>query len=149
MKSLGLSLKKANNCMESVQIRRFFWFVFSCIQTEYGDLLRKFPYSVHIQENTDQKNSVFGHFSRSEQIKSFSEDTWYNSIQSSGKRKHFQLVFEDIQGKLSKAPCQFTCKTNKNHHATKITTPKLNTTYPMTFKYQTYLKRLFKSLCSA
>ena len=24
------------------------------------------PYSVRIQENTDQKNSVFGHFSRSE-----------------------------------------------------------------------------------
>ena len=28
---------------------------FSCVQTEYGDLLRKSPYSVRIQENTDQK----------------------------------------------------------------------------------------------
>ena len=34
----------------------FFWSVFSCIRTEYGDLLRKSPYSVRIQENTDQKN---------------------------------------------------------------------------------------------
>ena len=25
---------------------KFFWPVFSCIQTKYGDLLRKFPYSV-------------------------------------------------------------------------------------------------------
>ena len=41
--------------MKSVQIRSFFWSVFSCIRTEYGDLLRKSPYSVRIQENTDQK----------------------------------------------------------------------------------------------
>ena len=41
--------------MKSVQIRSFFWSVFSCIWTEYGALLRKFPYSVQIQENTDQK----------------------------------------------------------------------------------------------
>ena len=41
--------------MKSVQIRSFFGSVFSCIRTEYGDLLRKSPYSVRIQENTDQK----------------------------------------------------------------------------------------------
>ena len=35
-----------------------FWSVFSCIQTEYGDFLRKSPYSVRIQENTDQKQFV-------------------------------------------------------------------------------------------
>ena len=29
-------------------------------------ILRISPYSVRMQENTDQKNSVFGHFSRSE-----------------------------------------------------------------------------------
>ena len=33
----------------------FFWSLFACIQTEYGDLLRKSSYSVGIQENTDQK----------------------------------------------------------------------------------------------
>ena len=37
-------------CVKSVQIR---------------SLRSKFPYSVRIQENMDQKNSVFGHFSRS------------------------------------------------------------------------------------
>ena len=41
--------------VKSVQIRSFIWSVFSCIRTEYGDLLRKSPCSVRIQENTDQK----------------------------------------------------------------------------------------------
>ena len=31
------------------------WSVFSCIRTEFGDLLRQSLYSVRIQENTDQK----------------------------------------------------------------------------------------------
>ena len=44
----------------------FFWSVFSCIQTEYGDLTRKSPYSVQIQENMDQKKLSIGHFSRSD-----------------------------------------------------------------------------------
>ena len=38
-----------------VQIRSFSWSVFSCIQTEYGDLLYKSPYSVRMHEHTDQK----------------------------------------------------------------------------------------------
>ena len=37
-------------CVKSVQIRNYFWSVFSCIRTEYGDL---------------RSNSVFGHCSRS------------------------------------------------------------------------------------
>ena len=49
-------------CVKSVQIRKNFWSVFSCIQTEYIDLRSKSPYSVWIQGNTDQKYSVFGHF---------------------------------------------------------------------------------------
>ena len=38
-----------------IGVRSFFWSVFFYIRTEYGDLLRKFPYSVRIQENMDQK----------------------------------------------------------------------------------------------
>ena len=52
--------------VKSVQIRSFFWSVFSRIRTEYGKILRISPYSVRIQENTDQKKLVFGHFSRSD-----------------------------------------------------------------------------------
>ena len=39
------------HCLKSVQIWSFFWCVFSRIRTEYGDLNRKAPYSVRIQEN--------------------------------------------------------------------------------------------------
>ena len=44
------------HCVKSNQIRSLFWSIFSCIQTEYGDLLRIYPYSVQVQENTDQEN---------------------------------------------------------------------------------------------
>ena len=37
-------------------MQSFFWSVFSCIRTEYGDLWSKSLYSVRIWENTDQKN---------------------------------------------------------------------------------------------
>ena len=43
----------------------FSWSVFYCSWTEYVGLLRKSPYSVQMQENTDQKNSIFGQFLRS------------------------------------------------------------------------------------
>ena len=43
------------HCVKSVQIRNYFWFVFSCILTEYGEYRK-------IQART---NFVFGHFSRS------------------------------------------------------------------------------------
>ena len=38
-----------------VQIRSYFWSVFSCIRTEYGEILHISPYSVRIKENTDLK----------------------------------------------------------------------------------------------
>ena len=40
---------------KSVQIRSFFWSVFSRIWTEYGEILRISPYSVRMRENTVQK----------------------------------------------------------------------------------------------
>ena len=42
-------------CMKSAPVRGFIWSVFSRIRTKYGDILRKFPYSVRIRENMDQK----------------------------------------------------------------------------------------------
>ena len=39
--------------------------MFSRIRTEYGEILRIFPYSVRMQENKDEKNSEYGYFSRS------------------------------------------------------------------------------------
>ena len=49
----------ANSSMKRLREKfpnmEFFLVVFSCIQTEYGDLWGKTQYSVRIQENTDQK----------------------------------------------------------------------------------------------
>ena len=51
---------------EKCPYSEFSWSVFSNIQTEYGKklrILRISPYSVRLRENTDQKNSEYGHFS--------------------------------------------------------------------------------------
>ena len=45
--------------MKSVQIRSFFWSVFS----EYGEILHISPYSVRMRKKQTRKNSVFRHFS--------------------------------------------------------------------------------------
>ena len=64
------------HCVKSVQIRSFFWSVFCCIQfsrirPEYGKIRSVSPYSVRCgkieyMKIRTIKNSVFGHFSRSE-----------------------------------------------------------------------------------
>ena len=48
-----------HNCVKSVQIN-FFWFVFSCIRTEYKDLQSKSVYSVQSKHRKirPRKNSV-------------------------------------------------------------------------------------------
>ena len=43
------------HCVKSVEIRSYFWSVFPYFRTKYGYLQSKYPYSVGIQENTDQK----------------------------------------------------------------------------------------------
>ena len=42
-----------------------FWSVFPRIRTEHEGILRICPYSVRMQEKTDQKNFEYGHFLRS------------------------------------------------------------------------------------
>ena len=43
-----------------------FWSAFSRIRTGYGEIRSISPNSVRMRENTDQDNSEYGHFSRSE-----------------------------------------------------------------------------------
>ena len=45
---------------------KLFWSVFSHIRTEYGEIWSTSSYSVRMLENTDQNNSKYGHFSRSD-----------------------------------------------------------------------------------
>ena len=53
---------KHYHCVKCVQIRVFF---LVCIFPDTNWILRISPYWVRMRENKDQKNSVFGHFSRS------------------------------------------------------------------------------------
>ena len=56
MSKKGFSLRTSRTyCVKSVQIKSFFWPAFSSICSKYGDFLCNCPYSVQIQENTDQK----------------------------------------------------------------------------------------------
>ena len=59
------TLNIKNSLREKCPYLGFFWFVFSHIRTEYVSL-RVSPYSVQRREDTDQKNSKYGHFLRSD-----------------------------------------------------------------------------------
>lgn len=64
--TLNRVLKKPNEytLRPNVQIRSYFWSVFSCIRSKYGDLQRKSLYSVQYYRKIRNRNkSVFRHFS--------------------------------------------------------------------------------------
>ena len=64
--SFEISKKRTPRCItlrEKCPYSEFFWSVFSRIWTEYGEILSFSPYSVQVQENTDQKNSEYVHVS--------------------------------------------------------------------------------------
>ena len=65
------------HCVKSVQLRSYFWSVFSCIRREYGDLRSKSPGNLRIQSEyrkiQTRNNSVIGHFSRSDAIKQWNK----------------------------------------------------------------------------
>ena len=46
-----------------------FWFVFSLIRTEYEEIRIISSYSVRMRKITDQNNSEYGHFSRSDNFR--------------------------------------------------------------------------------
>ena len=57
--------RAGKHCVKRVQIRSFFWSVFSRIRTEYGEILRISPYSVWMRGNTDQKKlRILTHFTQ-------------------------------------------------------------------------------------
>ena len=62
-------------CVKSVQIRGFFWSVFSPIRDEYREMLQISPYSVRMRENTGQEFPIFRHFSHSDYVRGFA---WQN-----------------------------------------------------------------------
>ena len=52
-------ISETSHCVKSVQIRSFFWSVFSRIRTECGEIQSVFSYSVWIRENSDQKKNPY------------------------------------------------------------------------------------------
>ena len=62
------------HCVKSVQIRSYFWSMFSLMWSEYGEILRIHFVSLRIHAKCGKirtrNNSAFGHFSPSERIKS-------------------------------------------------------------------------------
>ena len=95
------SLRK--NCPYS----EFFCSAFSRIQTEYGDLRSKSPYSVRMRENLDQKYSEYGHFLRSTYFASvFAVDferypTYLVIVLSGGKIIPTKFIFEWFNAAMS------------------------------------------------
>ena len=67
----------------------FFQSVFSRIWSEYGNVYSKFLYSVQMRVNTDQKNSEYGHFSRSACMK-WADKIFVYSVQSHLSQRHIQ-----------------------------------------------------------
>ena len=53
---------------EKCSYSQLFWSVFSHIRTEYGEIFRISPYSVLMQENTEENNSEYGHFLRTARV---------------------------------------------------------------------------------
>ena len=59
---LGLGQKGTFPLREKCPYLELFLSAFTCIRTEYGEILRISPYSVRMRENEEQNNSEYGHF---------------------------------------------------------------------------------------
>ena len=61
----GINYEQKNKytLREKCLYSELFWFSFSRIWTEYGEILSVSPYSVQRQQNADQNNSEYRHFS--------------------------------------------------------------------------------------
>ena len=74
------------HCVQSVRIRGFsglYFHAFALSTERYSVQIRiqsECPYSVEMQENTDQKNSKYGHFSRSVTSYLFNKTNWRRLI---------------------------------------------------------------------
>ena len=61
---IGL-ITASTHSVKCVQILSYFWSVFSCIRTEYGDYGVNFRIQSEYKKIRTRNNSVFGHFSPS------------------------------------------------------------------------------------
>ena len=93
------------HCVESVQIRSFFWSAFSCIRTADGDLRNKSPYSVRMQENKDQKKTPYlGTFHAVNDPLKFWKNNFFKEFFFE-KQNHFYYWFINYSENIGKAFC--------------------------------------------
>ena len=117
--------------VKSVQIRSFFWSVFSCIRTEYGELLHKSTYSFQIQENTDQRKlrirTLFTQCMR--QLLAMTKILlgWQNRLKLFLKLNPYSLILLEVSRKeLSPQVSQKSLKTCKSNCKILLKLQKLN-----------------------
>ena len=111
--NLSLSSVKAwrynSHCVKSVQIRSFFWSVFSRIRAEYGEILCIPPYSVRMRENTAQKKLlIWALFTQCLNLSLSSVKAWrYNRhcVKSVQIRSFFWSVFSRIRAEYGEILC--------------------------------------------
>ena len=75
--STRISVLCCTTVREKCPHSKFFRSIFSRIQTEYGEI--DSLYSVRMWDNTDQKNSEYGHYSRSAKFDMFPERFYWES----------------------------------------------------------------------
>ena len=63
---VSFSIVNLKHCVKSARIRSVFRQYFPRIRTEYGETRSISPYLLQMRKNTDQENSEYGHYSRSE-----------------------------------------------------------------------------------
>ena len=80
--------------MKSVQIRSYFWSVFSCIQTEYRKIRTR-------------NNSVFGHFSRTMSIASSAHSYIKHDIAKLTCRLNFELLSLQLRTRVVQNQLRF------------------------------------------
>ena len=60
-----LRICETSTSREKCSYLELFWYAISRIWTEYGEILRIFPYLVRMQENEDENNTEYRHSLRS------------------------------------------------------------------------------------
>ena len=94
--------------------------VFSHIRTEYGEIFHISRYSVQMPENTGQKNSEYGHFSRSDVFlkKTGRRTIHYNSEKEFSNGTFTELLIDNFSrenlvgndGKILQRFCEITVR---------------------------------------
>ena len=101
------------HCVERRPYPEFFWSVYSLIRTKYGQIRSIPTYSVRIRENTDQKISKYGHFSRSDMCSTNCPDVFCQITALT--------IFEEFRGRdTSPRPILATYKFTKKDPVTGI-----------------------------